>query len=303
MLKTQGTHTQRQRQQILAVKVSIVASLVLFFISAGVGIAVDSITLLLDAGAGLVILLVAFLMHASIKKIHQPPDDYFNFGYSKYEPLTVVVQGVLIIATCLISIKFAIQDIVHPEEVHSYLIPTLATFISGVIGIFVAIYIKISALRTNSAMLHTASLHWRADTVLSFGVCAGFFIGLMLQRSGFTSVTAYVDPIMAIILALFIILAPLKAILYNVKELLDAVPEASIYAKVRKVVDRHKPHSFGVYRLRVRKAGEKIFVDVCFIVHNEATVASIEELAINFERDLREDLPDSDVVVYFKPNR
>lgn len=303
MPKTALMHTDKQHQQILATRVSIVGSLVLFLISAGVGIAIDSITLLLDAGAGLVILLVAFLMHISIKKIHQPPDESFNFGYSKYEPLTVVAQGGLIIATCLISIKFAIQDIIHADDVHGYLIPTLATFISGVIGIFIVSYLKKVAIRTNSAMLHTASLHWRADTILSFGVCLGFLVGLILQRAGFTNVTPYVDPVMAIILAFIFIMVPLKTIIDNVKELLDAVPEESIHSKVKKVVDRHKPHSFGVYRLRTRKAGEKIFVDVCFIVHDNSTIAGVEGLANNFEKDLRADLPNSDVVVYFKPNR
>ena len=86
-----------------------------FLIPAVVGIAVDSITLILDASASLVILVVALLMNTSIKKVHQPPDEIFNFGYERYEPLTVAVQGGLIIATCAVRAKFAIQEIINAK--------------------------------------------------------------------------------------------------------------------------------------------------------------------------------------------
>lgn len=291
----------RQGQQILATKVSICTSVILFLITAVVGIAVDSITLLLDASSNLVILFVAFFMHFAIKKVHRPPDDFYNFGYGKYEPLTAALQGSLIIATCVVSMKFAIQDIIHADEIHSYGLPALATFISGIIGIFIVIYLRRVAARTNSVMLKTASLHWHADTVLSFGVCAGFFFGLLLQNFGFDRITPYVDPLMAIILALLLIRVPLKTIMHNVLELLDAAPAESIRMSVRKVVEEYKPRSFGVHRLRTRKAGEKIFVEVCFIVKPSLTIAEVEELARNFEQDLKIHLPVSDVVVYFKP--
>lgn len=291
----------RKRQQILAARVSILGSAVLFLISAIVGIALDSITLILDASASLVILIVAFLMYASIKKVHSPPDKFFNFGYEKYEPLTLVTQGILIIATCLISIKFAIQDIIHPDDVEHYGIPVLATFISGFIGVFITGYLKKAARRTNSEMLKTARMHWFADTMLSFGVCAGFLSGLILQRLGFSRITPYVDPVMAIVLAVILIQMPIRMIAHNALELLDSVPPGDIRSKVAKVVDEHKPRSFGVYRLRTRKAGERIFVDVCFIVKEDLTVAQIQELAGSFERDFKAFFPVSDVVVYFKP--
>jgi divalent metal cation (Fe/Co/Zn/Cd) transporter len=67
------------------------------------------------------------------------------------------------------------------------------------------------------------------------------------------------------------------------------------------VVDTYKPKSFGVHRLRARKAGEKIFVDVCFVMKGNLIVDEAADLAVNFERDLKTHLPQSDVVVYFKP--
>lgn len=292
---------EKQRQQILAAKVSIWGSIILFLISAGVGVVIDSITLLLDASASLVILLVAFLIRQAIKKIHLPADERFNFGYSKYEPLTVVVQGILIIITCIISISFAVQDIIHADDVHDYALPMVATFISGIIGVFITIYLKKAGERTISTVLKTAGLHWYADTILSFGVCFGFMIGFILQYLGYYKITPYVDPVMAVILALLLMQAPVKTVIHNIFELLDTVPVKDIHNKVKAVVEVYKPKSFGVYRLRARQAGEKIFVDVCFLVNGSLPVVAVEELAQGFERDLKAHLPNSDIVVYFKP--
>ncbi len=292
----------KKHLQSLAVRISIAGSLTLLLISATVGIMVDSITLILDASASVVILLVALLMNFSLKKIHREPDDLYNFGYTKFEPLTVLVQGSLIIATCIITIKFAIQDIVHADTVRTYLLPTIATFFCGLIGIAITIRIRRLGTLTNSHMIKTAGLHWMSDTALSFGMCAGFFLGLLLHRMGDTTITPYVDPIMAILLAIFFIQAPLRGISHNILELLDACPSEELRNKVRQVVENYRPRISSVHRIRARKAGEKIFVDVGFNVGSNMTIAQSEALTVDFEKDLRKELPHCDVVVYYKPS-
>jgi cation diffusion facilitator family transporter len=290
-----------RNQQFLAARISIAGSIILFLISATVGIAVDSITLILDASASLVILAAAFLMNYAVKKIHQPPDDSYNFGYHKYEPLTAAIQSGLIIATCVVSIKFALQDIVHAEDTHSYSLPAIATFFAGLLGLFVTTYLKKIQRKVDSQMLRAAAQHWFIDTVLSFSVCLGFCFGLVMQSLGYTAITPYVDPVMAIMLAVFFISMPVRGGLRNLFELLDAAPlEEGFAGKVKEVVEEYKPRSFGVHRLRIRKAGQRIFVDICFLVKENLTVSQVEELAENFERDLNLKLPGCDVVVYFR---
>lgn len=290
-----------ERRQISAASVSFWGSIALFVISAAAGLAVDSVTLILDASASLVILVVAFMMSSTIKKIHSPPDEIFNFGYEKYEPFTVVLQGGLIIATCLVSIKFAVQDIIHAEDIKNYQIPIIAAYISAVIGIFVSIFIKVAAHRTRSSMMHAASMHWFIDTGMSFGMLGGFYAGSILKEKGYTHITPFVDPVMAILLALVFMIPPVKAIRRNMMELLDAVPSKEVRDRVRKVVDEYTPKMFGVHRLRTRKAGDKVFVDICFVVKEEMTVREAEAIAADFEKDLKARLHHLDVVVYFKP--
>lgn len=98
-IKNINSASERKRLQTLTVNVSTAGSVVLFLISASVGIAVDSVTLILDASASLVILTGAFLM--------------------------------------AFAIKFAIQDIVHADDIANHVLPVLATFVSSILGVFV----------------------------------------------------------------------------------------------------------------------------------------------------------------------
>lgn len=299
----ESVSAQKQKDQFLAARISIIGSTIMFLISAVVALITDSITLILDASASIVILVVGLLISFSVKKIHLPPDESYNFGYHKYEPLTAAVQNVLIVAVCIVSIKFAIQDIIHADNMHSYGFPAVAIFIEFVLALCIANWLKRIGNKTNSQMIKASSFHWFLDTTLSFGICVGFSIALLLRNSPWSTLTPYIDPVMAIILAVIFIASPVKSGLHNIFELLDAAPVSAINAKVRKVISQLSLGQLIAHRLRIRKAGQRIFIDVCFIVEDNLTVARAEELAAEFNRDLKAHLPDSDVVVSFKTNR
>lgn len=295
------TEGQKIRQkQALAAKITIAGSVVLFLIAAIVGVIVDSITLLLDASSSLVILAVGFLMHFSVKKLHKPPDEFFNFGYEKYEPLTVVVQGGLIMATCVIGTIFAVQDIINAEDLRNYYFPSAGTFLSGMIGVFIFRYFKKVARRTNSSMMEAAALHWLTDTVMSFGIFGGFFIGLLLRYFGYVRITPYIDPVMAIVLALFLVKMPVKVMIGSARELLDAAPSKDIREKVKEIAREYKPESCDIHRIRIRKAGGKLFVDICLILKADLIRSDITKMLDAFEHNFKTRLTACDVVIYLK---
>lgn len=293
----------RQELQTRATVVSICGSAAMFLLIAAAGIITDSITLLLDAATNFVIFAVALLTYFSVQKVHRPPDHRYNFGYTKFEPFTVAIQAGLIIMTCVVSVNFAIQDIMHPDDITGYGLPVIVEAFSAIVSFALMWYMALIGRRTQSAMLKGASMQWKIETLFSVGIAAGFLIGLFLKAGGYTHITPYIDPAMAIILAAFFLREPLKAMGYSVPELLDAAPAGHIQEAVRKVVDKYTPRSFGVTRLRTRKAGGKVFVDVCFLVKSDMTVVETAELAENLQRDIEEHLPESDVLVHFRHKR
>ncbi len=292
---------QEDRPQPKAVTVAIVFSVIIFLITLLAGIISDSITLLLDASAGFIMVFMAFVLRSSIKKIQMPPDEFFNFGYDKFEPFTVVIQGFMIIISCVIASYFAIQDIVHADDIARYDIPTYVSFVSGVIAVGVALYLRSASLKARSNMLKASSLHWFVDSFFSFAMCLGFLFGFYMYKTGYSHITPYVDPVMALILAISLIWTPLKLIKDNLWQLLDAAPIGNVRSEIEKIAQVHKARAFGINSIRVRRSGEKVFLDICFIIHSHTTMAQAQEFADNFKKDIAEKFPKYDAFVYFYP--
>lgn len=297
---TEAKQKHNERRQIAAIHISIVAAIIFFFVSLIVGIISDSITLLLDASAGLVTIIVALLIRKILKTITKPPDDFYHFGYGKYEPLTVTLQGAMIIISCLIAGKFAIQDIVHPEDLTRYDLPAISSITLFVLSMIISLYLGKVAKKTSSPMLKMASLHWFIDSWMSLGMFIGFGFGIISKNLGLTSITPYIDPIMALVLIVFFIKLPVEAIMHSGLELLDMAPSKEIMAKVREVADKYKPETSNIHRMRTRKAGMKIFVDICYLVNGKMLLEEAERTRNKVEQELKENFQHCDVIVFFK---
>jgi len=294
-------HLRGQNPQSRAVFVSIVVSTAIFFITLAAGIVSDSIALLLDASMEFIMVFMAFMLRSSIKKIEMPPDEFFNFGYEKYEPFTAVIQGVTIMVSCIIASYFAIQDIIHAEAVTRYDIPVFVSLLTGVFATLTAFYLKVISHKTNSNMLKVSGLHWFMDGALSFIMCLGFLFGLYMHNLGYAHITPYVDPVMALVLTAVFIWTPLKLIRRSLNQLLDAVPGKEVRREIEKVAQKHKAKAFGIRSIRMRKAGEKVFLDVCFEIHGHTTLVQAQEFTESFEKDIAAQFPKYDVIVYFYP--
>ena len=301
MKKEINNYQVSENRQIFAIHISMVAATMLFLVSLVVGVISDSITLLLDASAGLVIILVAIFMRKIIKTVNKPPDTSFNFGYGKYEPLTIALQGTMIILSCIIAGKFAIQDIIHPEDITRYDIPALSSIFLFIVSLSMSLHLKNVSKATHSPILKMASYHWRIDCLMSLGMFIGFSFGFFTKRAGFTNITPYIDPVMTLMLIIFFVKAPVEAIMHNGLELLDMAPPKETMEKVKEVVGKHQTKVSGVHSVKSRKAGSKIFIQVCFLAEGNTTVQETEKLAKIFEEDIKEHFSDCDVVVYFKP--
>ena len=51
------------------------------------------------------------------RKLHEPANERYQFGYAKYEPLMTTVEGVLLAGACVGAIVYAVRDLIHPDPV------------------------------------------------------------------------------------------------------------------------------------------------------------------------------------------
>jgi len=292
-----------KHRQITAIEVSLLGSMLMVVNSLTIGLMVNSITLILDASISMVVAVATALMYITTKKVHLPPDDSYNFGYGKFEPLTVMVHGGLVIASCIISAAYAVMNIMHVEDITNYNIPTIGVLGALIFSGLVMLYLRREAKITKSGLLRSIGVQWTNDTVFYAVIFCGFFAGLILMKRGFNHITPFIDPTMTLILVVFLIRMPLKVVMENSLELLDAVPGAPTRAKIIKVIKQHYPKGFTIQRLRSRKAGQKIFIDICLGAPNGMALVEAEMLSERIEYMLKKHFLHCDVVVSFKTSK
>jgi divalent metal cation (Fe/Co/Zn/Cd) transporter len=149
-------------------------------------------------------------------------------------------------------------------------------------------------------MLKGSARHWLADAVMSFGIFAGFLLGFVSEQYGYGFLAPYVDPAMAIALALFFMCTPIKSIISNMRELLDAAPKPE-HSTARQIIEQAGLGQLKLDKLRARKGGDKVFLQAYFSVHPGMTVSESHECAGKIEEQLRRHFENCEVSVLFKP--
>ena len=168
--------------------------------------------------------------------------------------------------------------------------------VSGLVNLYVSRRVLYPvARRTQSAALEADAAHLLTDVYTSFGVAAGL---LLVKITGWQ----YFDPIVAIAVAVLIIRTGYELVVQSTKVLLDqTLPEEEL-EQIRACVKDHRGQLIvGYHRLRARQAGSRRHIDLHVTVDETLTVGEAHEVAEHISRDIRECVPNSDVLVHIEP--
>ena len=262
----------------------------------------DSETMTLEAMSGVVDVLISVLCIFVIRKVHQPADRHYHFGYAKYEPLMTSVEGILVTAVCASAAGYAIRDLLHPDPVEDTRLVIVYSLISFLISVIFGLWMKRIGRRTGSQLVQAEAELWIVEGWLALGVFVAFVISEILVRLGSAHASAYVDPTVCIILSVILLRKPYDILKDSLSDLVDANPYAetvnAVEESARACVERF--HLKGLEWVRVRKAGRRVFVLVSFLLDPDRSAQEMDNVRQAMTEDLARLNPDLDVGVLFK---
>ena len=284
------------RRKSRAAAVSIVSNSVLIVFKLVVGLMSGSIAIVSEAlhsGSDLVAAIIAFY---SVRKAGEPPDLSHHYGHEKVENLSGVVEALLIIAAAGVIIYEGVLKIVHGPHLDHIWLGVGVMVVSGVVNLIVSRKVLYPvARRTQSAALEADAAHLLTDVYTSFGVAGGL---LLVKLTGW----AYFDPIAAIAVAVLIIKTGYELVVQSTKVLLDQTLPDEELDDIRRVVTDHRGDLiWGYHKLRARQAGSRRHIDLHVTVDETLTVAAAHETAEHIAADIRERVPNADVLVHIEP--
>jgi cobalt-zinc-cadmium efflux system protein len=178
------------------------------------GLISNSLALLSDALHNFgdsVAVLVAYLAHFISKR---NPDRRKTFGYKRVEILAAFINSAFLVAICIFLIYEAIKRIRNPQQIDG-LVMLIVAFIGLLANGFAVFLLKPDS--TRNLNIRAAYLHLLGDTLSSVMVIAG---GVLIYFFGIS----WLDPVITILISLFILKESYNLIKDSVNILMQATP-------------------------------------------------------------------------------
>lgn len=285
---------EMNREKKSIARLSIVSNTVLVIAKLVVGLMIGSVSVISEAIHSGIDLIAALIAYYSVRKSSEPPDREHSFGHGKYENVSGAIEAVLILLAALLIIYEAYQKILHGVVLEDVSLGIGVMAVSVVINYYVSSKLMKTARRTESIALEADAWHLRTDVLTSLGIFAGL---VAIKLTGIT----ILDPIFAIVVALFILKAALELTIKSVKDLMDVnLPDDEV-AEIERIIKDHSGKFAGYHELRTRRSGSDRFIDLHLVVSRDMSVEQAHSLADHIEKDITDRFQRTSVITHVEP--
>ena len=284
--------TMHDEKQKVALS-SIVASGGLTVAKAIVGFSTGSLAILSEAAHSLIDFGATVMTYFAVRVSGKPADEEHHYGHGKIESVTALAETAMLFVLSGVVIWEATERLVegHGQAIEATIAAFAVIGVSVVVDFFRARLLYRVAHETSSEALEADALHFGSDMWSSLAV----LIGLAGVAFGFP----WADAAAALIVAVFVCLAGWRLGRRTINTLTDTAP-AGAADTVRRLAAR-TPGVVAVERVRVRPAGDKLFVETVAAVSRTLPLGRVEALKTQVADAIRAGLPRAEVDVSIAP--
>ena len=249
----------------------------------------------LHSGLDLVAAVITFL---SVRVSDQPADSRHPYGHGKFENFSAFLETGLLVVTALYIIYEAFSRLFfHSVHIQPSLTAILILCVALAIDLTRARALNKVARKHISEALEADALHFSTDVWSTVVVILGIAL-VWVGNTWNLPWLVYADSFAALAVAGVILWLSSQLGRRTVDALLDAVPEG-LQNEIINAISR-MDGVLHVERVRVRRAGNRHFVDATVSVPRAANLEQVHALSDAIERRVSEIVP-SDVVVHTEP--
>jgi len=258
-----------------------------------VGLLTGSLAILSEAAHSLIDFGATVMTYFAVRIAGKPADEEHHYGHGKIESISALAEtGLLFVLSAVVIWEAASRLLSEPGHAVDATVAAFAVIVvSIVVDFFRARVLYRVAHETASEALQADALHFGSDMWSSIAV----LVGLGGVALGFQ----WADSAAALVVALFVCLAGWRLGRRTIDNLTDTAP-AGVAEKVRNAASRVRG-VVAVEGVRVRPAGDKIFVEVVAAVSRTLPLDRVAVLKTRVAEAVRTEVPRAEVGVDAAP--
>ena len=237
------------------------------------GFVSHSLSLLSDAGHMMTDLLAMLLSLFALSMAARPATHHKTYGYHRFEILTALVNGTLLILVSLYLVYEAIRRMIRPEPVVAGLM--LGVAVVGLVANLAGLAL-LSGSRGN-LNVRAALLHVLGDALSSLGVIVG---ALLIEWTGWYRI----DAVISILIGCVILWGAVRLMKEACDILLEATPSGMVLGELSRVirsvdgvVDLHDLHVWSITSGMPALSGHLVVKDR-FLSESDALLNRIKQV-------------------------
>ena len=204
----------------------------------------------------------------------RPADSSHPFGHGKFETLAGTLLSIVLIVVGAGIASESGKSVMSAKFMNPGLPVLFVALISVITKEFLYQLTIKSAKQLDSMALYANAWHHRSDALSSIVV----MVGVISSMFGFLPG----DSIAGLFVGLMIIIIGIKFLSKAGKELMEGSVEGDVLQSIKSILDEH-PDVKSWHKLRTRKVGRELFVDVHILVEPELNVNKGHQIAEEVE--------------------
>ena len=212
------------RAEKIAIWMGIIGNAVLFGGKIVIGLAFNSIAIISDSLNSFTDIIASTIVFISIRSSYKGPDPEHPFGHKRAQPIAGLIVAIFTGIVGFEVITQAVTRLFTGAEIQKGLLPILLVVAVMVAKLGMHLYARVVAERTRSTALMASATDHRNDVLISAAVLAG----VIASNLGFP----IFDPIVAILIGLWIIRAGFSIGQDNIKYLMGEAPPKDLMEKI-----------------------------------------------------------------------
>jgi cation diffusion facilitator family transporter len=258
-----------------------------------VGVMSGSLGLLSEAAHSLIDVGATVMTYFAVRTSGKPADAEHHYGHGKVESVTALIETALLFVLAGVVTWEAAKRLMsaEPPQVEATPWAFAVIVLSIVVDFLRARVLYRTAEKTSSHALEADALHFDSDMWSSLAVLLGL-VGIAL---GYASA----DSVAAIVVSVVICVAGWRLGRRTIDTLTDTAPPGAA-DKITAAIT-HIAGVVGIERLRVRKVGEVLFVDLDVAVSRTLPLDRVAALKQRIVDAMRADSPAAEVTLTTEP--
>lgn len=287
---------------LLSTRLSLLVGLILASAGVALGYLESSLAVQVNGLIAFIDVINSFLLMIAVNHTVRTPDYVFNYGYGKYESLTLLLSALLLMGV----LGYAFWELIvmySSDESTSgnYSLLSLYSLISFLVMYGMYKYQLASSKRFRIPILKFDAEIWKTDSFIELGVLVNLILGVILIAVDYNHLAKQIDTLTAILLTGIALRIPLKGSKDALNQLLDKTLPDDIQFDIIAVVAENVNEMCEFKTVHTRQSGKDYFVELDIILPYDYTMEEKYEMEKKIQKEIKKVYPTSISRIYAVP--